>query len=189
MLALVGVIYAFQTYQSTVDTAKKQLRAYLGLETITLELPSARDPHYEPTPIKAGTIETDFVVLTIKNFGSTPALQVTARANWKSLPFLHQPPLDFTFPDLDQNVPKELDLITSKTVVDPSESWITRVAIHDITPFLKAARKKSSLYIYGHIDYTDIYGKDHHSNFCYVYQPYEPRLPDLIPYSSHNEAD
>lgn len=189
-LSAIGAVgFAKVTYDSTVDTAKKQLRSYIGVENIQLQLPSSKKANYLPSPMKRGVEVVDVVVLTLKNFGSTPASEVTTKMAWHAEPFLHQPHSKFSFPDPGPQLPADLDFIVSKCVVFPGQPLTSRIAIQDITPFLEAAALKKSLYLYGHVDYQDIYGQTHTTKFCYAYQPNLVAGSHFLPYSRFNEAD
>jgi hypothetical protein len=188
VFVLVGTGIAYKTYEVAADTAKKQLRSYVGVDKVSVQFPSLKVQNYNPTNIKAGDVETDFIVFALKNAGSTPALHVKTYASWVCQPFPAALPADFSFPDKSSNFPQGVSLITSDTPLLPQSSLQTSVAVHDIRPFVGAIQKKNALYLYGHVDYEDIYGEKHKTNFCYAYQPYGT-LHQFNSYSSHNEID
>lgn len=189
ILACVAAHFAAVTYDSTVDTSKKTLRAYVGLQEIALKIPSTIKTNYKPLPITAGSVETDFVVLNIKNYGSTPAKDVTVTSSWKTQPFPYQLPQNFEYPDLKGHLPPSLDLIKSKVVIHPGQEWKSKIAVHDVSPFIDASKQKVMLFLYGHVDYSDIYDQKHRTDFCYVYEPGTQGEDPFVPYSVHNQAD
>ena len=42
------------------------------------------------------------------------------------------------------------------------------------------------LYIYGHVDYTDIYGSRWQRNFCYAWEPWSAHNNGFTAYQQHN---
>ena len=58
---------------------RRQLRAYVGVDKIAIECPGLNNPDYKPEPLDIpGLIHHDFIVITIKNFGQTPAYDACA---------------------------------------------------------------------------------------------------------------
>ncbi len=174
-----------KTYESNVDTAKRTLRAYVGMDSVSLQFPDLSKPNYKPEKLMAGTLERNRIRFVLKNFGSTPARNVVIYASWQPEPFLHQPSADFSFLDLRQRQQEGIELPTSKVVIQKDQQWPTDIAVHDLTPFRQAAHQEKTIYLYGHINYEDVYGEAHETKFCYILQP------DwiLVPYRRNNSAD
>jgi hypothetical protein len=42
---------------------------------------------------------------------------------------------------------------------------------NDIETFKAAIKKQTTLFLYGHIDYCDIFGEPHSTAFCFKYVP------------------
>lgn len=189
-LCAVGAgLVALLAYSSSVDSSQKQLRSYVGLERVEFDFQTKDDPNYQPKPFVAGSIENDFVKVTVKNFGSTPAQDVKIWTNWDSFSYPNQPPDNYQFVDIQSKTPSGLDLISSQTVVNSGQTYVSHVAVHDLKPFFAANQKKTLLYLFGHIDYRDIYGINHQTKFCYSYQPFKKDADAFVPYSRNNEAD
>ena len=54
---------------------------------------------------------------------------------------------------------------------------------------IRRCRKERSVFIYGHIDYIDVFDKPQTTKFCYQYFPVEVGIGhSLVVYDEHNEA-
>jgi hypothetical protein len=177
------------TVNSMDDTAQKQLRAYVGIFDILLECKNLTVAKYEPkTEIIAGTVHDDFIVITMKNFGSTPANQARMWVNWYSQKFGERLPKNFKWGDYDSVSKGEVHPIFAKTAIFPGQTIKLLTVINDLTPFRGAIAKMVNFYIYGHIDYVDIYEANHTTTFCYHYSPWRPVGDQFMPYEEYNEA-
>lgn len=168
------------------QNAERQLRAYVGIDLIDLELPSITNAMYEiPDPVPNGHIFHDFVIAAAKNFGETPASKVAVFVNWASVtPFAGALPNDFPYGDLGSD--NEI-AGASRYILDPGKVHIAKVKIPKLQTFRDAQGKRCSLYFYGHIDSTDIFGRSWRRDFCYVYEPWRPTGDRFVPYREHNE--
>ncbi|HYL49099.1 MAG TPA: hypothetical protein VET84_07010 [Stellaceae bacterium] len=181
------IVYTGLTaYQACIarDTARRQLRAYVGLQRLELELPSLNDPNYKPMKDEPGAVFTDFQVTFIKNFGATPAFNVSIFTNCTAIPFLGKLPDGFNYP-IPPDRPSVLG-ITSRQTLYPGQEVVSRVRILDVNNFKQAIAKSKSLYLWGTINYTDIYDRRWSSYFCFVYEPWRPAGSRWIPYEEHN---
>jgi hypothetical protein len=188
VFAITASYVAYQTFESTVDTAQKQLRAYVGVDDIGIELPSSKVENYQPVKLSLGTHIPDYLILTVKNTGTTPAKKVTTWVNWEPLPFGYQLPEDFDFKDHESTFKGPLGLVKSTYSLFPGQPRETIISIADARSFLEAQSKKKSLYLYGYISYEDIYGREHKTNFCYAYQPYANASQQFLPCTIHQEV-
>jgi hypothetical protein len=87
-LLLVGVTYALayftlQLWRATKalveggeKTATRQLRAYVGVDSIALMSRNVHSTNYARPEVKLGEISPDRIIIHLKNFGSTPANRV-----------------------------------------------------------------------------------------------------------------
>ena len=99
--ASIAAIISLAALLDIRKTNKRQLRAYVGLESLRLELPELNDPNYRPIqPDKAGLVVDDYVLATVKNYGTTPALDVRTQVNWVYVSFGTRIPADFAYADL-----------------------------------------------------------------------------------------
>jgi hypothetical protein len=56
-------------------------------------------------------------------------------------------------------------------VIQPNSSYETLGQIPDASPFTAARDKKVVLWVWGHIDYVDVFGATQATTFCYLYEP------------------
>lgn len=131
------------------DTARRQLRAYLFLEKVTLRCEPIPNSH----PIAKASI---------KNFGQTPAREVRSWMRIKVLGRDEPPPVcergkEFVEPQRPDKLAippgdymrQQFDAFTLK------EEHILGLNKRDLT-----------IYVYGRIDYVDAFNKACHTNFC-----------------------
>lgn len=194
ILAIVALIYtantynnAVKTYEATVDTSRKQLRAYVGLDNLQIELPSLH-PGYKPYELRPGFVFPDRFLLTVKNSGTTPAKQTTVWINWQDTAYGYALPSDFPFADKEERT-GGYQVVKSSPTVFGGQSFTYPVKLEDIRVFIEAKEKKKSLFFYGHIDYKDIYDNSHQTKFCYKYVPEAPVSLRIVPYDRYNDAD
>jgi len=182
------IIYTGLTYyQASIarDTARRQLRAYVGINAIDIEAPNLKKAGYEvPANPPAGFIYKDFVVPLIKNFGQTPASDVLVIVNWIPVtPFGYLLPDNFPYQDYSTSGGTTT---ASRFVLDPGQIHTGKVKIDKLKFFRDAQSKATSLYIYGHIDYTDIYNRRWQREFSYAYEPWRPEGDRFVPDRKHN---
>jgi hypothetical protein len=162
--------YAREQWLTAVDNEKRQLRAYVGIESLNVECGSCNDEKYVPT--LAGTLSKDFFRISVRNSGKTPAKKLRNFINWVSTPWPSDLPIDFKFEDGAKiNVPGTVD-ITALVAVQPNTSYESIIKITDATPLINARSKKTILWVFGHIDYVDIFDATRVTTFCYVYEPW-----------------
>ncbi len=188
LFLITATAIAYKTYTTAAEASQRQLRAYLGLETLDLNLPSSKSSALLPNSLKAGDLIQDFVLLSIKNFGATPANKVSCHVSWINRQFAHSLEENYSYPDLDGNLPDGAKFIPAEAVIFPQTTWHVTVAITDISPFRKAKNREETMFLYGHIDYEDIYGNKHTSKFCYNYQPFDDTRLLFIPIGPYNKA-
>jgi len=133
---LVLCVYASDTHQLVVDgrnTAERQLRAYVFVNTVTLS--------YQPNQAPRAKI-------TIKNSGQTPAYKVThwSAMNVAEFPLKKPPPPPSTKATID-NLPPGGGSDNVIVMMRP-------INIDDVTAF---GLHTAALYVVGHIDYTDAF--------------------------------
>ena len=175
------------------NIARRQLRAYVGIEKIVLETPSFTDATYiKPDPTKGPVVFKDFIVATIKNYGQTPAHDLSTYVTVVGITTVGGPtyglklPADFKFEEqnLDQATGRER--VVSKYILQPSQPDTTKVPLDDIEGVKQAHDLKVTLYAYGHIEYTDIFDRRWSNFFCFLYEPWRPEGTRFIPYERNN---
>ncbi len=169
---LVVIIYTGITgYQAFIarDTARRQLRAYVGVE----------DPSF-------GEKFPSFVNIPVENGGQTPAYGLNAHLNRKWVPAGQGIPKGFDYPDLGAGTG-----ISSVAYLNPGQRRIFTFPIEN-TELESAQKGEIDLFIYGHVDYVDIYKAQRSSVFSYQYKGLRGAdgsvTHKLIFLSKHNDA-
>lgn len=188
VLAAGTILLAYYTYnlwgetKTIADDAKKsserQLRAYVGI-TIT-------DLTYGTKPLspKPGTMWTDFVVSEIKNYGSTPAQRIIQHLYLWQMPWPQALPADFPF--TGEIAEDWKDQPVSELVLNPQQSYVATNQIVDHAFITDAIARKTILYLYGHVDYVDVFDKDRRTVFCVYWQPWETGSRRFIQWNKNN---
>jgi hypothetical protein len=154
-LSLLTFAIAFYTYKlvkGADDTAKKQLRAYVMLD--------------EGEQLSGISTPEPKVIVTIKNFGKTPAHKVSSTILLKILPF----PLSTDLLDAMKNI-QPGDFI-SQDVLGPdakhrlSSGGKSKFTIAELQDLFTNSKTKA-LYSFGKITYEDIFGNKHETRFIH----------------------
>lgn len=96
--------------------------------------------------------------------------------------------------NMDEEINKEIRRRDSHSffptpTVSPGQTIESDLQIADLTDFRRAvAGEDLALYVYGRVDYVDIYGDSHATRFCYFYDPTRPEGKQFVPYEQYNEA-
>jgi hypothetical protein len=170
--------------QDASDTAKRQLRAYVGITIKDIQCGTC-DLQSVP-PLEVGMQVKDVVIFNVKNYGLTPARNVNARVNQLPKLWPQYLPDDFTFADLP--IPPVFDQPVTRYLIYPQQE-IAATWPASRNNMIAAQNKKAILFFYGHVDYADAFGAEHHTLFCMLWQPWESvdsgrRFP---PCDRHNE--
>ena len=141
------------------DTERRQLRAYIGIPDGRLRCASCDKIRWGILKYPAkGYKNSDMMLLTIQNSGKTPAYDVAVTINSKEMPFGKQLPPDFKYPDY----PSIPDLPPmSHTMSNPGQKDEGGLLLNQeyIMEFVRAQNNECTLYLYGHADYIDIFGR------------------------------
>lgn len=173
--------------KSAERTAGRQLRAYIGVAKMQLVF---REVEQNPGIKKGepGWIWGDALLFAYKNYGLTPAFQVYIHVNWQSIPFPQGLPHDFDYKDRFVTLPQGSSFTFSFSIADPGQMNQTTIIIDDPIYFIEAKEKRAwKVYIYGHIDYTDIYKIRWRRDFCFLYEPWSAIDDPFVPHAEHND--
>ncbi|MSQ22778.1 MAG: hypothetical protein EXR53_05680 [Dehalococcoidia bacterium] len=186
--ASIAAIISLAALLNIRKTNKRQLRAYVGLESLRLELPELNDPNYRPIqPDKAGLVVDDYVLATVKNYGTTPALDVRTQVNWHGVPFGTLIQDDFAYADAESITTPDISRVISRYAVMQQQSHVDRVPVYDASVFKKAQQREISIWMYGHIDYRDIYGRKWSREFSFIYEPWQSLEQQFVPDAHRND--
>lgn len=172
------------------DTSKRQLRAYVGLARFEIEVPNLTVANYQPSPspLPAGVVFADFMRAEVKNYGQTPATDVSVHMNFVFIPtFAQDLPDNFGYPDYEAVTGAGVGIVASRQIIEPGKSIEPRTALPDISALRDAPARKTSVFFYGHIDYTDIYDRRWRKSYCYSYEWWRPAGDRFVAYKAHNE--
>jgi hypothetical protein len=151
------------------DSEIRQLRAYVGLDN---SVPTRLDP--------------DRITTAMNNFGQTPANHTKFFSNWEFLPYGEGLPDKFGFPEKPVCEENKGTLLSS-AIVFPKDA-VKAQRMHcagEVDKLMQAERKGLNAFLYGHIEYLDIFGYSRRTNFCFLYnQP-----GGLVLCDRYNEID
>jgi hypothetical protein len=132
--------------------------AYPSCDTATAELRARPRVTQQNTGFVILPNIRDALILTIKNFGQTPAYNVATKINVEVLPPFQMLPDNFSYTDkLDPVIVKR----HSRTQRRMAWQWTKKPGPNYLTSeamarFVKARVELTTVYVYGHIDYIDI---------------------------------
>jgi hypothetical protein len=141
-------------------TAKRQLRAYLGITIVTFECPNCLDKRW--TPPKRGLPEV-VMITKVKNFGATPAYQVHTCTGLYLAESGGFPPDDFTY-DCG-----EFCKTCPRSTIAPGEEATIVIEI-DAKSVMLSARNLNRMFNFGTISFVDTFGQERNLPFCWYYQ-------------------
>jgi hypothetical protein len=151
------------------DTEETQLKAYVGVVGIGLQCGTCDQANWSPgQPLLA---DKDAVLILSQNGGKTPAYDTVAGVGWYPTTHGGQLPADFAFPDHKRD--PTMRSIDSRSELLPGQQMThsEKFGADDVTDVWRARRKDIDLFLYGHIDYRDVFGKCHTTPFCGRYEP------------------
>ena len=184
--AVAGLLAAGAAFWLLFDArqiTKTQQRAYVGVESLDFVLPGL-DPSYRPTQPPAGHIYYNFVFFTIRNAGNSPALDLQMWANWASVsPFGNYLSENFNYP-----LPESTDTEISRSILMQQQTVSTRIRIPEdnLNLFGQAIQKMTTMFVYGKIDYRDIYGRKWCRDFAYSWEHWQTVGSTFVPAHTHN---
>jgi hypothetical protein len=178
-VALAGAAFVVSCFAATFsgwqawiasDAEERQLRAYLEVTDLEVVCPDCATigPVNPSSPIPY--ISQNFVHIRFENSGQTPARAIRYKINWLPIPSKDAPlPENFEFPDYSPtNTPAFVS--TSELARDQHRDGAGEIE-HDIDRFRTSTKRMSTLYLYGHLDYCDVFGKPRATAFCFLYAP------------------
>jgi hypothetical protein len=164
-----AIFTALQAWTAS-DTEVRQLRAYVDLTDIEVVCPDCSNLNFKPPSLGSTEVGSNFVHIRFENVGQTAASNITFRINWQDVPGLNaQLPEEFKFPDSLQ--PPSANLFRSASELGRDKHRDGSGSIdHDIQRFQSADKGVSTLFVYGHVDYCDVFGKPRKTAFCFIYK-------------------
>lgn len=149
------------------DSEKRQLRAYVLVTDSGIACASCGDTEIK-FPTFPGT--TNAYVMVLQNSGETPASRVRVVSTWLNV---GRPgaelPAHFTFPDAR---PDALHSFFSSSELGKDEvgTSISPLTDRAVAALKAAGANTSTVFLYGHVDYCDIFGEPHSTAYCFKYE-------------------
>lgn len=141
---IVALILALHSNWIARDTAKRQLRAYVSYEVISLS----------ESDLNTRNIQIGWI-----NAGQTPAIQAITRADWRDFP--EGLPEDFDFP-LPPDGPDE-----GPSTIGPGQRVLSSPARRFPEMLIsQVAQRKANVILWSAVDYVDIFGHPRRSEFA-----------------------
>lgn len=171
------------------DTAKRQLRAYVGPDGFEFDIRSIEDGYVPKAPY-ASDLFTDFTNITCKNFGQTPASNVTVFCAVASItPFLGRLPPGYDF-DAKLHPPgDDSSNIIARAYLNRGQTDVSSVNLADPRIVWSARKRTSTLFIFGRIYYVDAFGTQWSTKFCSSWEPWHPSGPRFVASDEYNGED
>jgi hypothetical protein len=179
-----------KTLRHSEDTARRQLRAYVGLEKLSFELTNENNPSFVLDLQTHGVTHEDFIAVKIRNFGPTPASDVCVFVYAAPTPPYQRLPDDFFLTrDNDRVSTGAIRITLARFLLQPNQMEITKTVVH---PHLvrDARAGRINLYLYGRIYYRDIYSRPWRTRFCFLWEPgTASRAERFVAYEQYNGED
>ena len=142
VLAAIGL--AFHSNWIARDTARRQLRAYIAWDGVTME-------HYRD---EEGRVLESRFQLTWKNGGQTPAVNFIGDLNWCITD--GDLPSEFDYPEGPGDANNDRLVVGPQaTVISPAKVKIT------VEEFVAAGRKEKRVHLWAWAEYSDVFGSRH----------------------------
>jgi hypothetical protein len=171
------------------EVGKRQLRAYLGVAKIAFEITSNSAGYVPINPAIGGTIFPDFIAVTIRNYGETPAYNVALLGGTLHIQgLLQNPPPNFDFDGLLRGGVRQHNLRTH-ALINSQESEVIKIPIFNATQVWTAQSNQATLFIFGRIYYRDAYDRIWSTKFSYVWEPFHPPGARFVPSQTLNYED
>ena len=158
---LLAIVSGYQAYIAR-DTARRQLRAYVGI--VSVRLIRLTDPEVLVVPMDDGLKRMPSFNFVVKNCGQTPAFDLSMQAYFEIIPGSNKPlPDDFVFSDRAPGGRWH----ESKITLWPGQETPFREAVDELV-LQRIINGEMTLYLYGWVTYIDSFKKTQVSRCCYL---------------------
>lgn len=158
------------------DSEERQLRAYILVTDFGVVCPPCGDTTLNLPKFPGGL--NSALMMRIQNSGETPASHIKPTFSWWPV---HRPgthlPAGFKFPDLGATDSQHLNS-SSELGKDEHGDAIGPLTRGGIATLQDAASDGDTVFLYGHVDYCDVFGHPHSTAYCFEY---ERGLGDNLP--------
>lgn len=174
---------ASRTIRVLESVAQHHLRAYIGIEKIGFTSKTSQKPRL----VSSGLSIEDLILVTTRNYGNTSAYDVRTSVNLVATAAGNKLPDDFSYMDISGPT-ADRESYKEPVIIEPGRSHVVRCPY--ASEFRKkvdeARMKKINLYVYGHIDYSDIFNRRWERTFCFHYAPHAGAKDKFAYYERHN---
>jgi hypothetical protein len=178
--------------RKAIDESKKsserQLRAYVGVDGMAFEITSTQAGYVPIDPNSVGIIYPDFLAIKVRNFGQTPAKNVTLIVGIGRGPHLLRMPDNFDY-DAELSKPLTGKNIIMRAYLNKDQTEIVKSAVFDAREIWDTKAKKAGTIVFGRIFYTDAFDRNWSTKFCYVWEPWHGPGERFVPYETFNGED
>jgi hypothetical protein len=183
-IAFLAMIFTFYQGYVARETMHHALRAYVSLTKADLDCPRCDKPEtltleqmLPPTaPTKPGLYPGAQIHILFEVSGETPAYDIDENITTKEMP-TEDLPQHFDFKEVP-DINKPVHPVISRTApLEATEAVSPIVVLHVLgKPVLdprlsQTPEPPSVLFMYGHVDYTDVFHERHHTHFCLRFIP------------------
>lgn len=192
--SLIGIYLVWRTFNETrvsneiaKNTATQELRPYLGVTDVAVNRKRWPLSLRVIDASLVGATTNNFLKISLKNFGQTPADEVAVIAYYGVANSAIRPPASIFEENIAQDVAKAEEIVRphiSLYRLSSGQEQVSDVAIFDPRPWQKASANQASLYVWGRIYYHSLSSDSWVLRFCYLWQPRSNRF---IPYEGYNE--
>ncbi|WP_213772654.1 hypothetical protein [Bradyrhizobium sp. dw_78] len=158
-----------ESLRAQIKSSELQLRAYLAMDAKAFELhcESCDPPDAPKIEKKSAFYRGNFIMVFVRNSGQTPAIDSYMHGSWKEMPFGATLPLDFKFPNIENNV------LDDKGTVNPGDSipGAEDLSSETIQMINRARKHQATIFFYGEIVFRDVFKKIRRTPFCRIYDP------------------
>ena len=140
------------------NTAERQLRAYVSVKTIKMEDYRNAGTMGVDGTVVPGTVHNYKIAAEIENTGQTPTRKAVVNINRGLRPT--KLPDDFDFPDGPKS---EVAAIGARSTFDTLDFFVSIAEVE------KVIEKKQKMYVWGWVDYNDVFERTprHRTEFCF----------------------
>jgi hypothetical protein len=183
-----------QTVETMRGTEQRSLRAYVGVDALAFDTPDINNAAYVPDadPLPPGFTFRNFLSVTVKNFGETPAKDVCVFAYYANTEYPTRLPDDFF--DHDAN---NTDIVSAaatrstlaRYLLQRGQSEVSKSRLQTILPLREAIADRRNIYVFGRVYYRDAYNRPWRTKFCFQWEPNFHSGPRFVPYETYNDED
>jgi hypothetical protein len=129
------------------------------------------------------------LVTSLGNMGRTPAYDVEVYQSWHNVPRGEGLPIGFRYEAKMRTPPPHAQSFRSKVTLPPFSTMSHTMSLNqeEVSNLVRASAGILTCYIYGHVDYIDIFHRKRTTPFCYGYDTQaRPGMSPFTAYREHN---